>query len=269
VGNHPSPFYGFAIEFAGHRQYVPGDDLRHLDWKVYYRSGRYMTKQYELETNFIAHLVLDVSETMKFAHKHGRKLDYAAFVAVAMAQAIVSQTDMVAATFFADSIVESIPPSGAEEVVAKLSRSLETAEMKDRTAIGRVLSQLAEQIGRRKIVFVISDFFSDVKSTFDGIKRLLYSNNEVVLFHVLDPIEIDFDHPGRVELIELEGAGKMQIEGRNIRESYNALFGAYLKSMTENSRRLNVDYVVCNTAENFGMTLARYLNTRMLTGGRK
>ena len=267
VGNHRSPFHGFAIEFAGHRQYVPGDDLRHLDWKVYYKSGRYMTKQYELETNFVAHLVLDVSETMKFEHEHGRKLDYAAFIAVAMAYAVVAQTDQVAATLFADRIVRSIPPSGVQDVVAKISNALETAELKEPTSIGRVLGLLAEQIGRRKVVFVVSDFFNDVDSIFDGIKRLLYNNNEVVLFHVVDPLEVDFSHPGRVELLELEGTGKLMIEGRNIRDSYNEMFGEYLRSMKEQSRRIDIDYVFCSTGENFGLTLAKYLNTRLATGG--
>lgn len=266
VGNHRSPFHGFAIEFAGHRQYVPGDDLKHLDWKIYFKSGRYMTKQYELETNFVAHLVVDVSETMKFEYKNGRKLDYAAFITVALANAIVSQTDMAATTFFADSILDTIPASSAEDTIGRISRTFEqTTEFKTKTAIGKVLGHLAEQIGRRKVVFVISDFFCDVKSTFDGIKRLLYSKNEVILIHILDPIEIDFDYPGRVELIELEGSRKMEFEGRNIRESYNKLFGEYLNEIKEQARKHNVDYIRCNTSENFGITVAKYLNVRQLT----
>jgi len=267
VGNHSSPFHGFAIEFAGRRQYVPGDDIKHIDWKVYYKSGRYMTKQYELETNFIAHLVVDVSETMAFEYKHGRKIDYAAFMAVALASAVVAQTDQVAATFFADRILESMSPSGSEDAVAKISRFVAETPPKDATAVGRVLTHLAEQIGRRKLVFVISDFFTDIRALFDGIERLHYNKNEVVLFHVLDPIELDFDIPGQVELIELEGARKLNLEGRNIRESYNELFGAYLKEIREKARQYQIDYIACNTGENFGITLAKYLNTRLVTGG--
>ena len=267
VGNHRSPFHGFAIEFAGRRQYVPGDDIKHIDWKVYYKSGRYMTKQYELETNFVAHLVVDVSESMAFTYQHGRKLDYAAFMAVALASAVVAQTDQVSATFFTDRILESIPASGSEEIVAKMSRYIDTHEPKDHTAVGRVLSHLAEQIGRRKLVFVISDFFNDVPALFDGIERLRYNRNEVVLFHLVDPIEIDFNYPGQVELLELEGARKLNLEGRNIRESYNALFGAYLDDLRRRARQYHLDYILCNTGENFGLTLAKYLNTRRLTGG--
>ena len=269
VGNHRSPFHGFAVEFAGHRQYVPGDDPRHIDWKVYYKAGRYMTKQYELETNFVAHLVIDVSESMKFAYRSGSKADYAAFVGVALAHAVVAQSDQAAVTFFAEQALETFPPSNADEVPDKISRYMEHAPLKDRTSIGSVLSLLAERIGRRKVVFVISDFFGDVDATFDGVKRLADNKNEVVLLHLLDPLEIDFSYPGRVELIELEGARRDTFEGRDIRDSYNELFGKYLERMREASRRHQVDYVLCNTGENFGITLAKYLNTRSLgQGGR-
>lgn len=267
VGNHRSPFHGFAIEFAGHRQYVPGDDLRHLDWKVFFKSGRYYTKQYELETNFLAHILVDVSASMTFAHRHGRKLDYAAFMAVALASAVTAQGDQVAAALFADDIVTSFPPGGSEEVAINLSRALAETPVKDRTAVGRVLTQLAERLGRRKVVFVISDFFGDINATFDGIKRLLYGRNEVILLHVLDPLELDFDYPGRVELVELEGPGRLRLEGRNIRESYNAAFGKYLDEFETRSRKLNVDCIRCVTSANFGVTIAKYLNTRALTRG--
>ena len=269
VGNHRSPFHGFAVEFAGHRQYVPGDDPRHIDWKVYYKAGRYMTKQYELETNFVAHLVVDVSESMKFAHRHGAKSDYAAFVAVALAHAVIAQSDQVAVTFFADRAIETFPPSTADEVPDKISRYMERAPLKDRTAVGSVLSLLAERIGRRKVVFVVSDFFGDVDATFDGIKRLADNKNEVILLHLVDPLEADFSYPGRVELIELEGTRRDIFEGRDIRDSYNELFGKYLERMREESRRHQVDYVLCSTGENFGLVLAKYMNTRLLgQGGR-
>ena len=269
VGNHRSPFHGFAVEFAGHRQYVPGDDPRHIDWKVYYKAGRYMTKQYELETNFVAHLVIDVSESMKFEYQSGSKADYAAFIGVALAHAVVAQSDQAAVTFFAEQAIETFPPSNSDEVPDKISRYMEHAPLKDRTSIGSVLSLLAERIGRRKVVFVVSDFFGDVEATFDGVKRLADNKNEVVLLHLVDPLEMDFSYPGRVELIELEGTRRDTFEGRDIRESYNELFGKYLERMRTESRRHQVDYVLCSTGENFGITLAKYLNTRLLgQGGR-
>ncbi|NQT92366.1 MAG: DUF58 domain-containing protein [Lentisphaerae bacterium] len=263
VGDHRSPFHGFAIEFAGHRQYVPGDDVKHLDWKVYFRSGKYLVKQYDQETNFVGHILLDVSETMTFEYEGRRKIDHAAFIAVAIAGAVTSQGDKASATFFSDSIRESIPATGAADIMAKISQHVEHAELKDRTAIGRVLGLMAERIGRRKCVFVISDFYNDPADLFDGVKRLIYNNNEVVLLHVLDPIEMDFDYPGPIELIQLEGEARLLVQGTNIRDSYNKLFGEYLETMRSESHKLGVDYVLCDTSENFGITLSRYLNTRV------
>ena len=132
-------------------------------------------------------------------------------MAVALANAVVAQGDTVSATLFADDIIGTTPPSGSEEAALRLSRAFEEAPVKDATAIGRVLTLLAERIGRRKVVFIVSDFFGDVDITFDGIRRLLYGSNEVILLHVLDPLELDFSYPGRVELVELEGPGRLRL----------------------------------------------------------
>lgn len=266
VGDHRSPLHGFATEFAGHRQYVPGDDLKHFDWKLFFRSDKYFIKQYEQETNFIGHILVDVSETMRFEYADRKKRDYAGFLAVSIAMAIVSQNDMITATFFTDKIKESIPATGSNEIISKISDHMQRAEMKDKTAIGRILGLMAEQVGRRKCVFIISDFFNDVTSIFDGVKRLLYNTNEVILFHVVDPIEKDFDYPGQAELIELEGEDRLIVQGNQVRESYNRLFGDYLKSMKDESRKLGIDYILCDTSRNFGVTLAEYMNTRVSRG---
>ncbi len=266
VGNHRSPFHGFAVEFAGHRQYVQGDDLRHFDWKVFYRSDKSLIRQYEQETNFVGHILLDVSETMTFEYENRSKRDMAASIAVALACAITGQNDLVAATFFADRIMETIPATGSEALLAKIAQYMHEAPFKDRTAIGRALRTVGEQIGRRKCVFVISDFFNDADATFDGIKRLLFNKNEIVLFHLVDPLEMDFSYKGPVELIELEGEDRMILEGRNIRDSYNELFAEYLDDMRTRSRKLGIDYVLCDTSRNFGVTLAEYLNTRIARG---
>lgn len=266
VGDHRSPFHGFAVEFAGHRQYVQGDDLKHFDWKVYFRSEKSLIRQYAQETNFIGHVVVDVSETMTFTYQERSKRDLAAFIAVALAGAVNAQHDMTAVTFFADKILESIPATGSDEIISKISRYMEDAPFKEETSIGHVLRLLSEQVGRRKCVFVISDFFNDLDATFDGIKRLMFNKNEVVLFHLLDPIEMDFTYKGQVELIELEGSDRMVLEGRNIRESYNKLFREYLDDIKERSRKLGVDYLLCDTSRNFGLTLAEYFNTRVAKG---
>ncbi|MBT3377107.1 MAG: DUF58 domain-containing protein [Lentisphaerae bacterium] len=267
VGDHRSPFHGFAIEFAGHRQYVPGDDPKHLDWRAYSRTGRYLVKQYEQETNFNAHMVVDVSETMLFEHEHGRKIDYAAFIAVALAHVIVNQSDAVGALLFDNDIRQLIRVSTSTDVVANISEALIGTEPKNASAIGDVLCLLAERIGRRQVVFIISDFFADVEDTFRGVRRLLDDRHEIVLLHLVDPVEIDFELNGKIRLLELEGAGKLEVVGHEIRESYCELFREYLTDISARAARLGIDYVLCRTDESFGQHLAEYLSRRALKYG--
>ena len=264
VGNHGSPFHGFAIEFAGHRQYVAGDDTKHLDWRAYYRTGKYLIKQYEQETNFAAHLVLDVSASMGFEHKHGRKLDYAAFIAVALAQLVINQSDTVGAHFFDTEIRRTVPVSGSQDVVATIDSIFGDTEAKSPSSLGRVLSHLAEHLGRRQVVFVVSDFFGDPEETFMGLKRLLDDRHEVVLFHLVDPLEQDFDIPGRVRLPDLEGEGHLDLVGQDVRDAYNTLFAEFTADLRRRSLALGIDYLLCGMDTAFGFHLAEYLSQRTL-----
>lgn len=264
VGNHRSPFHGFAIEFAGHRQYVAGDDTKHLDWRAYYRTGKYLIKQYEQETNFSAHLVLDVSQSMAFEHEHGRKLDYAAFIAVALAQLVINQSDTVGAHFFDNAIRKTVPVSGSQDVVGSIDMLFKQAEVKDPSALGTVLSHLAERLGRRQVVFVVSDFFGDPEETFMGLKRLMDDRHEIVLMHLVDPLEMDFKINGRVRLPDLEGDGHLDLVGHDVREAYNEIFQGFLDDMRLRSLALGIDYVLCGLDKPFGFHMAEYLSQRTL-----
>ena len=263
VGNHRSPFHGFAIEFAGHRGYTPGDDTKHIDWKVYYRTGRYLMKQYEQETNMLCHIAVDVSSTMEFEYRNGRKRDYAAYMASSLAHIITSQSDSVNVHFFSDTLLYETMMTNSEDVVTKIANFYESADFSGKSSIGQTLSLLNESCMHRRVVFVISDFFDDMDSIFDGVKRLLGNHHEVVLLHVVDPLEISFDISGKVRLLEMEGAGRLDATGINIRESYETLFHAYLDEMKLRSMKLGIDYVLCNTSRSFGVTLAEYLSGKM------
>ena len=264
IGNHRSPFHGFAVEFAGHRGYVPGDDIKHIDWKVYYKSERYMVKTYEQETNFLCHMVVDISESMTFEHEHGRKLDYAAFIATAISYVVVNQSDSVGAIFFDDDIRSTVRVSNQEDVVSRISREMIAADPKQSTSLGDVLSLVAEQIGRRRVVFVVSDFFGDLEHTFDGIKRLLDDNHEIILLQVVDPLELSFDIPGRVRLLELEGERKLDLVGRDIQASYEACFHEFLDAFKARAMSLGIDYILCDMSRAFGFHLAEYLSLRTM-----
>ncbi len=263
VGNHRSPFHGFAVEFAGHRGYVQGDDLKHLDWKVFYRTGKYLIKQYEQETNFLSHILLDVSDSMNFEYKHGSKKDYAAFIATALSHTIVGQSDSVGVHFFDNKVVEEIQVTGSMEIVSKISRFYEEGrELKGPSAIGDVLNLVSERIGRRGVVFIISDFFGDLERTFDGIKKLLGDKHEVVVIQIVDPLELNFNIPGKVRLLEMEGDGKLELRGVNVKDSFEELFKEFLSDMKRRCLSLGVDCLQCNTDRPFGIHLAEYLSGR-------
>ena len=263
VGNHRSPFHGFAIEFAGRRGYVHGDDIKHIDWTAYYKTEKYLLKQYEQETNFLAHIIVDVSESMGFEHKHGKKIEYAAFIATALSQIIVSQSDSVGLFFFADKLIHEIPLTGTMEVIAKIADFHEHAELKTATSIGDTLQLVAEKIGRRRVVFLITDFFSDIEHSFSGIKRLIDAKHELVLFHVIDPLELAFDINGRVELRQLEGSEKLDFMANQIRDAYEEIFKQYLDEVRSRSLGYGMDYVLCDTGRPFGFHLAEYLSKRV------
>jgi len=263
VGNHRSPFHGFAIEFAGHRGYVPGDDVKHIDWKAFYKTDKYLIKQYEQETNFVAHLLIDISKSMQFEYKHGTKQDYAAFIATAISQIVVNQSDSVNACFFDEEIVETTGVTNSMDIISKIADFYENREFKSPSAIGKVLQEMADQVGRRQVIFLISDLFGDTEETFNGIKRLMDAKHEIVLLHIVDPLEMNFNIPGRVKFIEMEGGEEMEARGVSIKESYEELFHDFLKKTKEQSLKLGIDYILCDMNKSFGFHLAEYMSGRM------
>lgn len=262
VGNHPSPFHGFAIEFAGHRGYVPGDDVRYIDWKAYYKTEKYLLKQYEQETNFLAHILVDFSSSMKFEHKNGSKKDYSAFIATALAQIIVNQSDSIGVDFIDSKIIEKIKISNSEEVVSRISSFFQEKEPEKPSDLGTVLNLLAEQLGRRRVIFIISDFYCDSDRLFDGIKKLLDSKHEIVMLQIIDPIEMNFDIMNRVELTDIEGDEKLVFRGPELKDSYEELFNGFLNETRERAMSLGIDYILCDMAKPFGFHLAEYLSGR-------
>ncbi len=264
VGDHRSPFHGFAVEFAGHRGYVPGDDVKHVDWKAYYKTGKYLVKQYEQETNLIAHILVDVSESMLFQHEHGSRIDYAAFMATALSQVITSQSDRVGVYLFDNALRNIIRPTSGHEIVGKIADSLADVQIKEPSAIGKMLNLVAERVRRRAVVFVISDFFADVEATLQGVRRLMDDKHEVVLFQVVDPLELRFELPGRARLLELEGVDSMNVVGASVRESYETLFHAFLEDLEKRATALGADLLLCDMGKPFGFHLAEYLSGRIV-----
>src|SRR3954468_13306305 len=205
AGEHKSPYRGFAIEFAQHREYTHGDDTRHLDYKVLGRTDRYYIKQYEQETNYVAQIMLDGSESMKFGSGQYSKFDYGRQMAATLAYLILLQRDAVSVNIFDEKLREKQPRTDSLAKIHQIMAVLAAFEPSEKTNVAQMLHDLAAQFRRKGIVILISDMLDDEEKIIEGIQHLRFNGHEVIVFHVMDHAEIAFDMTGTVEFIGLEG----------------------------------------------------------------
>jgi uncharacterized protein (DUF58 family) len=262
AGRHRSPRHGFAVEFAQHREYAPGDDIKHLDWKVFARTERYQLKQYEQETNLVAWMIVDGSESMKVGTGERTKFDTAAVLSAAMAYLIVNQSDLVGLHLYADKSKVVLKPAGGTGRVREMLRSFAAAPYKSAADTGAVLRDLGGQLGRRGVVFVFSDFLDDAESLVSGLRILRSQKHEVVLIQVLDAAELDFPFRQPTLFKGLEDLPEISTDPLSIRESYLAGINAHLVEVETACRVHEVDYIRVRTDADLGRTLADYLQKR-------
>ena len=267
AGEHKSPYHGFAIEFAQHREYTHGDDTRHLDWKVLGRTDRYYIKQYEQETNYVAHILLDGSESMKYGSGKITKLDYGKMMAACLSYLILHQRDAVALGLFDDNLREYVPRSDNKATLHKIMSRLAAFQPAASTSIGPVLHDMARQIRRKGIVILISDFFDDEQQVLEGLQHLRFGGNEVVVFQVLDAYELEFPFTGLVEFEGLEQAPKVTTRPQEIRKSYLREMEAFQQRLKNACERNQCHYSLVNTAEPLHEILTAYLAFRLRTTG--
>lgn len=262
VGEHRSPFHGFAIEFSQHREYTTGDDLRHLDWKVLGRTDRYYIKQYEQDTNFVAHLVVDGSESMNYGSGNLTKLEFAKVLAACLAYIVLGQSDAVSVNIFDTEMRDRFERTDNRGKIHEIMRRLASFQATHGTRMGKVLDDIAATLRARSIVVLISDLFDDEKSLLQSIERIRFQGTEVIVFHVLDPYEIEFPFSGNFKFVGLEGGPVVQTVPSDIRNSYLQAFGDYCKRMRAMCDRCSCHYVLCNTAAPIHETLSEYLAFR-------
>jgi len=263
AGMHKSPYHGFSVEFAQHREYVPGDDLRHLDWKVFSRQDKYYIKQYEEETNFVCHILLDASESMLYGSTEVSKLEYAKYVTASLAYLIAGQSDSVGVGVFDREIRSYIPRGMSEGHVRLIAEQLEKLEPEKKTGVGRILHQFAERIGRRGIVIIISDLFDDVDEILGGLQHLRFLGHEVILFHILDPTELTFPFDGLVKFEGLEEYPDLLCQPRMLKESYLQELDKFTKALEIGCATQNSEYVLMNTETTLDVALTSYLVSRL------
>jgi uncharacterized protein (DUF58 family) len=264
AGAHASPASGFAVEFSGHREYVWGDDPKHIDWRVYFTRDKYVVKQYQMETNLTCHLVLDVSASMRYGSGARRKLRYASQMAAALAHAIVDRSDKVSLATCDEELLDWVPPSNSPAQVVRIAERLDEIESKRTTRLGECLIELAGRMRRREIVMVFSDFFSDLTSLAAALDRLRFQRHEVVLFQTLDHDELAFEFDGSVKFTGLESADVLVTDAHELRRAYLDALARYHARLDELCGRRRVERVLVDTSRNLGEVLVDYLNQRAI-----
>jgi uncharacterized protein (DUF58 family) len=262
AGAHKSPNHGFAVEFAGHREYVPGDDPKHLDWRLYFTRDKFFVKQYEMETNFVCHLVLDVSASMRYGEESHQKLLYASQMAILLGHAIVKQSDKVSLATFDEEVLAFVPPSNSMAQIARMTEHLDAVEPRKKTRMANCLVELAGRMRRREIVMVFSDFFTDLAALEPALERLRYHRHEVVLFQVLHHDELHFDFQGMVKFVGLEVPEEFVTQPQDLREAYLRALSRFNGTLEEICQRNRVERVLVDTARGMGEVLVDYLNHR-------
>ncbi|MGF1485056.1 MAG: DUF58 domain-containing protein [Opitutales bacterium] len=268
AGRYKSPFTGFAIEFNQHREYTAGDDLRHLDWKLFGRTDRYYIKQYEQETNFDASILLDGSKSMQYGSGATTKMEYGRLLAACLSYLILSERNSCTLGVFDTELRAFYPKTSTPRAINNICQTLVDFEPVAQSSIGKVLSDMAGQVKRRGIVIVISDFFDDPEAVLDGLRHFAFAKHDVVVFHVMDPYELEFPFDGTVEFEGLEVPDKLLLQPWNIRQSYLDEVTQFMDTLRIGCERSDISYNLVNTAEKPTEVLNRYLATRLRTTGR-
>jgi uncharacterized protein (DUF58 family) len=263
TGLHRSPYHGFSVEFAQHRPYMSGDEIRHIDWKAYGKSDRYFIKQFEEETNLKSYLLLDSSRSMAFT-SGGRvtKFAYATYVAAALAYLMMEQRDAVGLSLYDTDVRMSLPPRSTRPSLMKLLAELERAIPGEGTETSRALSAIAEQITRRGLVIVLSDFFDDPDRVLMALKHFRHNGNEVIVMQILDPMERSFAFESDAVFQDMETNERIMTQPWHLSRAYQKTMREFLGTLKRRCLDHGIDYVLLDTATPFDRALLEYLNKR-------
>jgi uncharacterized protein (DUF58 family) len=258
-GLHRAPYFGASIDFAEHRGYVAGDDIRRVDWRLYARTDRYYIKQYEADTNANFCVILDVSKSMSFGSSGVTKLEYASYLAACLGYLAHKQRDRVGIITFDSEIVNYVPPSAKHFDV--LLHTLDRARAGRRGDLS-ILKEMAQHFKRRTIIVLLSDFYEDPSAILEFVKPLHFLGNDLIAFHVLDPAEVDFGFEDASSFEDLESGEQIPVVPESFRDEYRQLIQNHIESLKAKFSEHRVDYMLANTAEPLDRLLSSYLSAR-------
>ena len=262
-GRHQSPYKGSSVEFAEHRQYMPGDDIRHIDWKVFGKSDRYYIKEYEEETNLKAYLVVDVSKSMEYRGGGPvSKLEYTKFAAASLLHVIQQQQDAGALVTFSDAVDSFVPPASSLSHFRAMMKILSEATPGGETSIGPIFHEVAERLRSRSVVMIFSDLLDSTPEIINGLNHMGHRGHDVIVFHVLDPDEISFPFERMTRFEGLESADRLLADPRALREAYLTEFQGFQAEVKSACLASRMDYQVMDTSRPLGVALATYLAQR-------
>lgn len=262
TGAHRSPYKGLSTEFADHRQYVKGDDLRRLDWKVYARSERYYIKQYEESTNLKTYIFVDCSGSMGYGSGTLTKYDYACHLAAGLAYVVIKQQDSAGLVLFGERIENYLPPRSSLTHLRAMLDSLAEARPRKGTEAAGALHGMAELIKRRGLIIVISDLMDDPEGVIKGLAHFKQKRHEVVVMQVLDDHELNFPFDSVYTFRDMETAEKLRVSGKDLREEYEQEFTTFIDRYRKACFEQDIDYLTINTKTPYASFLSAYLSRR-------
>ena len=262
VGLHKSPYHGFSVEFSDHRAYGPGDEIRHIDWKLWAKTNRFFVKRYEEETNLKAHLIIDQSNSMGYTSHNITKLEYSKILAASFSYMLIKNQDAVGMYLFDSKIKKSIMPRSTRSHLGVLLSEMEKIIPQKDTNIARALHECADKTNKKGLVILISDLMDDQAKVLSGLKHFLYKGHEVIVFHILDPKEITFDFDERVRFKDLELGTDIITDPRQIKNIYQKNMKKFINFYRKNCGENRIDYIQISTNQPIDTALTEYLAKR-------
>lgn len=264
-GLHRSPFVGYSVEFASHREYAPGDDLRHVNWKLFARQKRLYVKEFDAETNLNLYILLDISRSMECANSGVSKLVYGSALAAALAHLALKQRDAVGITLFADEVVAHLDPKSKPQQLDEVLRVIETTNARPVSNAARSFPQACELARHRGLVVILSDLFDELPPLLRGLDQLRFRNHEVLLFQLFDPWERSLPAEGKIRFRDLESGEEVTTQVEGIREEYQRRMDGWCEEIAAECRNRGIDRLELSTDQPLDKALLDYLVQRART----